>query len=139
MRTYTSTIAWRRLMPKRGSACCKSMERMCRKIANKTSSAHASRWSSICRGATLWGLEHSELRKVTAAVSNNPTITSRLSRYSYGLTYSEPYDSSKHLIQDRFYDEIEGIYRAAHQMEWLLKRVRDLSPALPRQTKMPKG
>lgn len=121
-------IAWQSLMHKTESTCCRSMERMCRELTNGRSSAYASRWSSICRGATLWGLEHSELTKLTAAVNDNLTITSRLSRYSYGVPFSEPYDPRRHLAQDRYFDEIEGIYRAGDQMEWLLKRVRDLTP-----------
>ena len=136
MRIDTSTIAWRSLVHKAESKCCKSMERMCREVASERGNAHAGRWSSICRGATLWGLEHSEL---TAAVNDNPTITSRLSRYSYGIVVSVPYDPSKHLVQDRFHDAVEGIDRAANQMQWFLKRVRDPSPVFPRQTKIPKG
>lgn len=104
------------------------MERMYCALTNGRSSAYASRWSSICRGATLWGLEHSELTELTAAIKDNLTIISRLSRYSYGILVSKVYDPSKHRVQDRYLDEIEGIYRAKDQMKWLLKRVRDLSP-----------
>ncbi len=136
VRTDTSTIAWRSLMHKAGSACCKSMERTCPDIATKSSSAHATRWSSICRGATLWGLEHSQL---TAAVKDNPTVTSRLSRYSYGLQVATPYDPSKHLVQDRFYDKVVGTYKADNQMDWLLKRVRHSYSVVVPQTEITKG
>lgn len=78
------------------------------------------RWSSICRGATLWGLEHSDLPSVTGS----PTVVSRLSRYSYGMAFSQVYDHKKHLLQDRYMDTAEGIYRANGQMTWLLRRVR---------------
>lgn len=37
-------------------------------------------WSSICRGATLWGLENSDHQNV----QSDKTVTSRLARYSYG-------------------------------------------------------
>lgn len=37
-------------------------------------------WSSICRGATLWGLENSDHQNV----KSDKTVTSRLARYSYG-------------------------------------------------------
>ena len=123
-------------MHKAGSTCCKSMERMCREIATERGSTHASRWSSICRGATLWGLEHSER---AAAVKDIPTVTSRLSRYSYGILVSEPYDSSKHLVQDRFYDELEDSYRAENQIKWLLKRVRHSISVVTHQTEITKG
>ena len=136
MRTDTSTIAWRSLVHKAESVCCKSMERMCREIASERGNTHAGRWSSICRGATLWGLEHSEL---TAAVNDNSTITSRLSRYSYGILFSQVYDSSKHIIQDRYYDIVEGIDKADNQMDWLLKRVRCSSPVVTPQTEIKKG
>ena len=67
----------------------------------------------------MWGLEHSELTSVV----NSPTITSRLSRYSYGMAFSHPYDPSKHLIEDCYLDTSDGTYQAKGQMEWLLKRV----------------
>ncbi len=74
------------------------------------------RWSSICRGATLWGLEH----------SNPPTVVSRLSRYSYGIASSPKYDSTKHLSEDKYRD-VDGEDRARDQMTWLLRKVRSLS------------
>lgn len=136
MRTDTSTIAWRSPGHKVESTCCKSMERMCRDIATERDSAYANRWSSICRGATLWGLEHSQL---TATINDNPTVTSRLSRYSYGIVMTPLYDPYKHLVQDRFYDKVEGTARARDQMDWFLKRVRHPSPDFLQRTKISKG
>ena len=136
MRTDTSTIAWRSLVHKAESKYCKSMERMCCEIVFEKGNAHDGRWSSICRGATLWGLEHS---KLTTTINDNPTITSRLSRYSYGIPMSEVYDSSKHIIQDRYFHKIKGIYMARNQMKWLLQRVRHPTPVVPHQTEIRKG
>ena len=79
----------------------------------------AHRWSSICRGATLWGLEHSSFTMPSP-------ISSRISRYSYGMTSSPIYDPTKHLEEDKYLD-VEGKYRARRQMTWLLRRVRPLS------------
>ena len=82
------------------------------------------RWSSICRGATLWGLEHSEL----PSNISTPTVVSRLSRYSYGMAFSVIYDPARHLSEDVYLDTAEGTYRAKDQMTWLLKRVRRCTP-----------
>ncbi|KAM0796671.1 hypothetical protein BDR22DRAFT_866080 [Usnea florida] len=75
-------------------------------------------WSSICRGATLWGLEHSDLNSVTSS----PTVVSRLSRYSYGVAFTQVYDPTRHLSEDVYLDTTDGTHRARGQMEWLLKR-----------------
>ncbi|KAL8838117.1 MAG: hypothetical protein Q9170_002258 [Blastenia crenularia] len=82
-------------------------------------------WSSICRGATMWGLEHSELNNsVTRPDSPNesPTVTSRLSRYSYGMVFDQPYDERFHRIDEVYMSYDDGAYLARDQMEWLLKR-----------------
>ena len=100
---------------------CKSTERWCSYIAVRTQPCtKLYRWSSICRGATLWGLEHSDLTSLTST----PTVVSRLSRYNYGMAFSQIYDPSRHLLQDMYMDPAEGVYRARGQMIWLLRRVR---------------
>ncbi|KAH7081489.1 hypothetical protein BKA63DRAFT_462626 [Paraphoma chrysanthemicola] len=74
-------------------------------------------WSSICRGATIWGLENSG--KVHTA---KKTVVSRIARYSYGVTFATIYDESKgHLPQDRWRDT-RGTWRAINQMGWLLEK-----------------
>lgn len=78
------------------------------------------RWSSICRGATLWGLEHSDQTSITSS----PTVVSRLSRYSYGMALSQIYDPTRHLSEDVYLDTADGTYKARGQMKWLLRRVR---------------
>ncbi|KAH7357222.1 hypothetical protein BKA65DRAFT_592706 [Rhexocercosporidium sp. MPI-PUGE-AT-0058] len=73
-------------------------------------------WSSICRGATLAGLEG-----IGGALGRPPKVVSRIARYSYGFPVSVPFDPSRHLLEDRFMDDSEGIYRARNQMMWILE------------------
>ena len=82
------------------------------------------RWSSICRGATLWGLEHSQRaqeRKIP------PTVKSRIARYSYGIRMDMPFDSTKHTELDRAPDS-SGRNVAKDQMFWLLEKVSSPKP-----------
>ncbi|KAL8759425.1 MAG: hypothetical protein Q9199_000795 [Rusavskia elegans] len=82
-------------------------------------------WSSICRGATMWGLEHSDVSSSAIGSdtpTQNPTVTSRLSRYSYGLLVDQYYDERVHHIDDIYLDYDTGGYLARDQMTWLLKR-----------------
>ncbi|KAF1348323.1 hypothetical protein EJ07DRAFT_160131 [Lizonia empirigonia] len=75
------------------------------------------RWSAICRGATLWGLEHSQQNPAPSK-----TVKSRIARYSYGIRASLPFDESKgHLARDRFRD-VKGMWRANNQMSWHLRK-----------------
>jgi hypothetical protein len=75
------------------------------------------RWSSICRGATLWGLEHSEKYP-----SVSKTVTARIARYSYGIKCSRLYDETKgHSIQDRRRG-MRGEWLADNQMHWMLEK-----------------
>ena len=92
-------------------------------------------WSSVCRGATLWGLEHPPVDNRAnhslfpeAPLTTAPTVTSRLWRYNYGMSLSEPYTQKKHLYQDVYRDTKTGNWMSRKQMTWLLKRV--LLPSL---------
>lgn len=82
----------------------------------------------------MWGLEHVESLRVpfssslpaelAATTATRPlTVVSRLSKYSYGIVVSVPFDMSFHLWKDRFLDQATGRYMAANQMQWLLRRV----------------
>lgn len=64
----------------------------------------------------MWGLEHS---KKTPALKK--TVKSRIARYSYGIVCSQPFDHSRHLIQDR-YVNVAGEYWAKDQMIWKLRK-----------------
>ncbi|CAG8962469.1 hypothetical protein HYFRA_00014199 [Hymenoscyphus fraxineus] len=73
-------------------------------------------WSSICRGATLAGLEG-----IGGALGRPPKVVSRIARYSYGFAVSTLFDPSEHLPEDRYLCESEGVYRANNQMMWILE------------------
>jgi len=75
-------------------------------------------WSSICRGATLWGLEHSEN---ALAKGIPPTVRSRIARYSYGICMDMEFDRKIHASSEGGYDEF-GKYVAKDQMFWLIER-----------------
>ena len=66
----------------------------------------------------MWGLEHSEHLTTT-----KKTVSSRLARYSYGIVVCQPFDSSKHLLEDRIMHPSKGVWYANNQMLWLIKRV----------------
>ncbi|KAG9557021.1 hypothetical protein KCU71_g11127, partial [Aureobasidium melanogenum] len=82
-------------------------------------------WSAICRGATEWGLEHVDAIR-TSPHRTNLTVTSRLSRYSYGYSVMTPFENDKHLLSDLYYDRVEGVNKAKNQMRWLLKRGQEI-------------
>lgn len=134
----TYIIGLRLVMNRMVSRSCKLLERawfLPRHGPGRTLGLMRNRWSSICRGATLWGLEHIDagIDGNSASVSPqaflpaySPTVTSRLSRHSYGMSFSVPYDQQKHLLQDLYQDEKTGLFMAKGQMTWLLKRVRHI-------------
>ncbi|KAF2200940.1 actin-like ATPase domain-containing protein [Delitschia confertaspora ATCC 74209] len=76
-------------------------------------------WSSICRGATLWGLENATDDNSTG--STKKTVTARIARHSYGICACVPFDATRHLFQDRVRLP-DGNWWANNQMQWLLKR-----------------
>ncbi|KAG9649800.1 hypothetical protein KCU95_g15447, partial [Aureobasidium melanogenum] len=82
-------------------------------------------WSAICRGATEWGLEHIDA-KLTSPHRTNLTVTSRLSRYSYGYMAMTPFENGKHLPSDLYHDPVDGVDKAQNQMWWLLKRGQEI-------------
>lgn len=81
-------------------------------------------WSSICRGATLWGLEHSE-----AAIAKGipPTVRSRIARYSYGIRMDMEFNSQIHSSHEGVYNE-SGKHVVKDQMFWLIEKVRLWNP-----------
>jgi len=78
----------------------------------------AGAWSSICRGATMWGLENSS----KALVLYPPTVSSRIARYSYGISLDHDFDATKHLEVDKFWYDVDGTWSARNQMSWLITR-----------------
>ncbi|RMJ13421.1 hypothetical protein CDV36_006927 [Fusarium kuroshium] len=79
-------------------------------------------WSSICRGACRWGLEHALGQPNAFTPAPVPTVIGRISKYSYGVCVSQPFDSSRHRLDDQYLNLATNTYYAANQMEWLLLR-----------------
>ncbi|RDI80134.1 hypothetical protein Vi05172_g9924 [Venturia inaequalis] len=74
--------------------------------------------SSICRGATLWGLDSS--RRPNDIIMPR-MVSARLARYSYGICWDRTFDSTRHRLEDRVV-RLDGAVRARNQMEWLIKK-----------------
>ncbi|KAK0707694.1 hypothetical protein B0H67DRAFT_685958 [Lasiosphaeris hirsuta] len=77
-------------------------------------------WSSICRGATLWGLEHSARQREKGI---QPTVGSRRARCSYGVRVEIPVDEKENkLKQDVDSDDSSSYNAARYQMIWLIEK-----------------
>ncbi|KAK7739029.1 hypothetical protein SLS53_005927 [Cytospora paraplurivora] len=91
-------------------------------------------WSSICRGATMWGQAHSlreAQRRHHASTTPqrpllphlmSPIVKKRLARGNYGFVVQEDYDEARHDPRDRVKDVISGRFKAKGQMIWVVKR-----------------
>ncbi|RYP67404.1 hypothetical protein DL770_008631 [Monosporascus sp. CRB-9-2] len=88
--------------------------------------------TAICRGAVfkgfLDGMGGGNETQLNAHMVAAPIkVTSTISRASFGTNYRALFDEDKHLPQDKEWDANEGLWRAANQMEWFLRRVRTLA------------
>lgn len=94
------------------------------------------RWSSICRGATMWGQAHllREAQRCQRDSSSSkqpplpprlmsPMVKKRLARGNYGFALAEPFDEMKHDPRDRVKNDLLGDFQAVRQMKWVVKRV----------------
>ncbi|KAI1123685.1 hypothetical protein F5Y10DRAFT_285795 [Nemania abortiva] len=90
-------------------------------------------WSTICRGACLWGLEQPLSMKSTdgspwssgsgaTVQAGLETIAARISKYSYGILFMEPFDPKKHELRDQCVHPATGRLMATNQIHWMLKR-----------------
>lgn len=50
-------------------------------------------------------------------------VRSRISRASYGVVCQEDFDDSKHLAEDKFWDDEQQSWKAKNQMKWLVRKV----------------
>jgi hypothetical protein len=84
------------------------------------------RWSAICRGAVISASER----------RTNPrqTVTSRVSRYHYGIWKITRFDPNRHEEQDKFLCDVERIYKADNQMDWYLSKARGSFAGMARLT-----
>jgi hypothetical protein len=71
-------------------------------------------WSSICRGATMWGLENKKEEK-------QRTVIERLARRHYGFWIATPFNESKHDVAHK-YKHSDGSWRC-DVMDWKLALV----------------
>ncbi|KAK7398435.1 hypothetical protein QQX98_012186 [Neonectria punicea] len=79
-------------------------------------------WSAICRGACMWGLDHTERSSINTRPRSKPTISSRISKYSYGVSAAVPFDDNIHFWKDRVFYPHKNKHMANNQMRWLLRR-----------------
>lgn len=108
---------WRFYSPKvlsRKLSCSKS----CRYVLPEEQFMICYSWTAICRGAVIHGMsvEKMDSRFVVE-------VQSRICRASYGVICQEKWDETKHLPQDKFWDEDQQSWKAARQIKWFLKEV----------------
>ncbi|OLN95475.1 Heat shock 70 kDa protein 12B [Colletotrichum chlorophyti] len=94
--------------------------------------------TAICRGAVYkgfldgLGVAEGNLVKPNGTVIEAPIkVTSTVSRASYGIKFRDKYDETKHLREDKQWDDDEGCWRAKNQMEWYLRRGENVSKKDP--------
>ncbi|RTE70985.1 hypothetical protein BHE90_014613 [Fusarium euwallaceae] len=85
-------------------------------------------WTAICRGAVVHGLSRHNLCPQLGI-----RVEARIARMSYGICYTQPFDSSRHQQGDKFWSEKRYEYMAAHQMKWFLKEGDDITTKQPVQ------
>jgi hypothetical protein len=83
--------------------------------------------TAICRGAVfkgfLDGIRSGDIAPNLGVIESPITITSTVSRASFGIMIQLPWDPVKYLEQDKVWSEDELVWRANNQMSWYLKRV----------------
>jgi len=84
-------------------------------------------WSAVCRGATIWGLEHSPRQ---AGRKVPPTVKSRVARCSYGIRIDEPWDWKKHWNLEHYFNA-DGQRVAKYRMIWMIEKVSARSTTFP--------
>jgi len=80
-------------------------------------------WSAICRGAVIRASERPS--------NARQTITTRVSRYHYGIWKITRFDPKRHEEQDKFWCDVERIYKADNQMDWYLSKNSDVGSQQP--------
>jgi hypothetical protein len=71
-------------------------------------------WTSVVKGA---------VRCEYMALGNINMINTRLSRWNYGIPFSEPFDETKHSLEDKYPWPYGKIDKARNQVLWLVKKV----------------
>ena len=103
----------------------------------KNADFSCNRRTAICRGAVFKGF----LQLMEDGTSNPEqastapiTVTSTISRASFGTVYNVRLDKEKHHREDKVWDELQGIWKARNQMQWFLKRVSSVTSPTTRLT-----
>lgn len=76
-------------------------------------------WTAISRGAVMKALTVSKLREAT--------VTSRITRCSYGVPYCVKFEGGVHEERDKYFGNYEGYHLANNQMQWFLTRGSNIS------------
>lgn len=75
-------------------------------------------WSSVVEGA---------VKCAFMSLGNIHQITSRKSRFNYGIPFHPPFDPTQHRPEDRFTCPYEGTSKA-RLVQWLLRKGQDIKP-----------
>lgn len=67
-------------------------------------------WSAIARGAVLKGV-------------SDEMVVNHVAKYHYGTGFKTEYDATKHIKDDKEWDEAECCFYATNQMQWYIRRV----------------
>ncbi|KAH9212086.1 hypothetical protein DL95DRAFT_464318 [Leptodontidium sp. 2 PMI_412] len=87
--------------------------------------------TAICRGAVYKGFMEGAGGNVGEDEPNMISITSTVSRLSFGIVKYVPYVAGQHLDADRVWDMHECKWMASNQMDWYLKRGENVSKKDP--------
>ncbi|KAI1307114.1 hypothetical protein F5Y03DRAFT_405699 [Xylaria venustula] len=79
-------------------------------------------WTAICRGATI-----SRADELNPTAVKQLQVQSRIARSNYGWVYRALFDSGIHDPRDKCWDDIQGMWLADNQMQWVIKRGDDIS------------
>ncbi|KAK8102078.1 hypothetical protein PG984_015224 [Apiospora sp. TS-2023a] len=88
---------------------------------------------AICRGAVLSGfLKEQENKTLPGEESLAPVkVVSTIARASYGVLYEEPWDSTKHNKENKYWHEKEHAWFARDRLRWYLKKGSNVTAAQP--------
>jgi hypothetical protein len=72
----------------------------------------ANAWTAVCRGAVHRG-----------ATGGGQIVCNHISKYSYGVKYSEDWEYGMHFDEDRVFDMRLQNFQASNRVKWYLRKV----------------
>lgn len=78
-------------------------------------------WSAIACGAVSYGLSVRDVREGFAPAGSG-TVGSRLARFSYGVTASEPFFPGLHPSNKMYFSPLTGSFWCRGRMQWFVKK-----------------